>query len=375
MEESQAKKSQPSAKPESKESATDVLHFEKWISSLGERKATDLHLLVGNVPSIRIDAKIQPLMDEEIITAERLERIVEHLLSEDELKSFQEKKQLVISRTLKKSMRFRIHFYFSRGYAGLSLRHLQDAFIPISELPNSMLLKETAGSKQGLYVVSGPFDSGKTSTVRSLISEINQTQAKYIITLESPIEYIIASDKSVVVQREIGKDIQSFEKGLTGLHDEDLDVLVVGELEEPGVLEQILEIASSGRLVIAITSGNHIVSVLEHLRDLAAEEDRARILHLLADVLIGISAQVLLPKVGGGRYLVVSNMIATNPIKSLIHEGKFDQIPNIMQTSGESGMMTMDKALTEAVRQGIVIMQDAKEHAIDINQFNVLVAH
>jgi twitching motility protein PilT len=358
-----------------KESATDILHFEKWLSVLGEKKATDIHLLVGNVPSLRIDGIIAPLMEEEVLTSERLERIVEQLLSETELETFKKNHQLVISKTLKKSMRFRIHLFYSRGYIGISLRHLPNEAIQIAQLPNAALLTQVSLSTHGLYLVAGPFDSGKTSTVRSIITEINQKQSKYIVTLESPIEYLIPSDKSVVVQREIGKDTKSYEQGLASLHDEDVNVVVVGDINEADVLERVLELASAGRLVIATTTGNHLVAVLEHIRDLVEVGGRERIMHLLGDVLIGVSTQLLLPKVGGGRTLITSNMVATHPIKSLIREGKFGQIPNVMQTSGGDGMITMDKALSEGIKQGVITLQDAKEHATDINQFNVLVAH
>lgn len=369
-----AAESNPSAKKD-QQSATDILYFEKWLSVLGERKATDLHLSVGNVPMIRIDGNITPLIDEDIVTQERLEMIADNLLNGAEKIILEKNKQIVLSRTLKKVMRFRIHIFYSRGFLCLSLRHLPDQLLDLNSFPNAKILLGAISSTQGLFIISGTFDSGKTSTIRSMISDINRTQQKYIVTLEQPVEYLIASDKSVVVQRGIGIDVPSFSKALDELHDQDVDVVVVGAIESAEVLEKALSLANSGRQVFAVISAKHIVSVLEILRDLAPEEDRPRILHLLGDVLLGITTQLLLPKVGGGRTLIASNMLATIPIKSLIYDGKFSQIPNIMQTSGELGMATLDKALAEAVKRREITLKDGQENAVDINQFNILVAH
>jgi len=358
-----------------KQSATDMLYFEKWLSILGERKATDLHLSVGNVPMLRLDGNINPLIEEDVVTTERIQMIVEHLLSEQEKIILEKEKQIILSRTLKKVMRFRIHIFYARGFLCMSLRNLPNSFPSLEEFPNAQVLLNIISSTQGLFIISGPFDSGKTTTARSMISEINKTQEKYIATLELPIEYLIPSEKSVVVQRGIGIDVKSFSDGLDEMHDHDVDVVVVSAIESAEVLEKAILMANSGRLVIAIISAKHVVSVLETLRDLVPEEDRIRILHLLGDALLGISNQLLLQKVGGGRTLVVSSMVSTTPIKSLIYDGKFDQIPNIMQTSIEQGMITTDKALSVAVKKGEISLKDAQENAVDKNQFNILVSH
>jgi twitching motility protein PilT len=358
-----------------KESATNTLHFEKWLGELGARRATDLHMTVGNVPALRIDGKITPLANEGVITVESMQNIVETLLNDAEAALLTRERQLVISKTLKKVMRFRIHIFYSRGFLALSLRHLPNEPVPLKNLPHAELLQNITSASQGLYIVAGPFDSGKSTTIRSLVSEINKTQAKYIVTLEEPIEYLIPSNTSVVVQREIGRDVPSFVDGLASLSDEDVNVVMISAIHDGAVLEHATQLAGSGRLVIAAGRGRDVVMVLEELRDLCDQEDRARILHQLADTLLGISVQLLLPKVGGSRTLLTSNLIVTHPIASLIREGTFEQIPNVMQTSREAGMVTMDKALVEAVKQGSVALKDAQEHAIDINQFNVLVSH
>lgn len=357
------------------ESATDILHFEKWLALLGERKATDLHLSVGTVPALRIDGAVTPLLDEGVITDERMERIVEYLLAPEELERLAAGRELLASKTLKKSMRFRIHLFYSRGFLGISMRHVPDTVTPLASLPHAAILAPLVSATQGLFIISGPFDSGRTATVRSILNEINQSRPAYIVTLESPIEYVLPSDKSVVVQREVGSDVATYAEGIAALNEEDADIVALGAIPDGKALEGALLLATSGRLVIAVTEGNHTVAVLERLRDLAPEGGRSRILHELSDALIGITTQLLLPKVGGGRALVVSAMLATHPIKALVREGKFDQIPNIMQTSGREGMVTTDKALVLAVQSGTVALADAKEYAVDINQFNVLASH
>jgi len=356
-------------------SATDILYFEKWLSSLGEKKATDMHLTVGNVPMLRIGDKISPLMNEDIITAERLQSIVEHLLSKNELDNLLKNKQIIISITLKKVMRFRIHISYSRGFLVLSLRHLSSEIRTFEELGLPQMIKDFTTVDQGLCIIGGPFDSGRTTTIRAILSEINKTQEKYIITLEEPIEYIIPSDKSIVVQREIGKDVKDFETALAAIKDEDVNIVAVSSIKSPAALEHIIDIANTGRLVFAAIDGRYSVSILEELKNLFPKEKQTQMLNLISDTLLGINIQLLLPRVGGGRILITESLRATHPIKALIKEDKFSQIPNIMQTSAQEGMVNMDKALATAVKSGKIKLEDAKDHAIDIAQFNLLVSH
>ena len=274
MPEEEKKVDQTTIKKEDKPvSATDILYFEKWISSLGEKKATDIHLTVGNVPILRIGDKMSPLMGEDIITAERLQSIVEHLLSKNELEKLTKNKQLVISRTLKKIMRFRIHISYSRGFLVLSLRQLSNEVKTFEELGLSQMIKNFTTAEQGLCIIGGPFDSGRTTTVRAIISEINKTQEKYIVTLEEPIEYIIPSDKSIVVQREIGKDIKDFETALEAIKDEDVDIVVVGSVKSAQVLESVIDIANTGRLVFATMDGRYATSILGEIKNFFPEEE------------------------------------------------------------------------------------------------------
>jgi len=368
---------QPEAKStETKQgSATDILHFEKWLATLGERKATDLHLIAGNVPMIRIDSNIVPLTEENILTVEMVQSIIEHLFSDAEQKQFIKCRNYLKSATLKKIMRFRVHAFYSRGFPGISLRHLPSESKTLAELGMPEIVKEFYSAEQGLYIVAGPFDSGRTTTVKSIISEINHTQSKYIVMLEHPIEYIIPSDKSVIVQREIGRDVESITKGIESIRDEDVDIVVVSSLDDAQTVDEVLQFVGTGRLVIAISEGRHSLGVMENIRDMFSEENRQRILHMLGDSLLGITVQQLLPRVGGGRELVTEVLRATHPIKSLIRENKLSQLPNVIQTSRLDGMRNMDQALAEAVKAGAIGLRDAQSHAVDLNQFNLLVSH
>ena len=357
------------------DSPTDILHFEKWLGVLGERNGTDLHLTVGNAPLLRLDGQIVPLLEEEILTPERMDAIMAHLFSEAELAEFKAKKELIASLTLKKIMRFRAHAFISRGFPSLSLRYVSAAERTAEELGIPAAVMALTDSGGGLLIITGPFDSGKTTTVKTLLSKINHSQAKYIITFEKPIEYLLPSDKAAIIQREVGRDVADYASGLAALAEEDVNVVVVGALPDAATAEQVLQLANSGRLVILVGSNRQAIGALEQIRDLYGEADRARALNLLGDALLGIVAQILLPKVGGGRVLVSEVLLATNPVKSLIRDNKLAQIKNIMQTSRAAGMITLDNALASASKAGLVSLQDAKEHAIDPNQFTILVSH
>ncbi|MDP1709772.1 MAG: ATPase, T2SS/T4P/T4SS family [Candidatus Komeilibacteria bacterium] len=358
-----------------KDSPTDILHFEKWLGILGERKATDLHLAAGNVPLLRVDGAIIPLLDEEILTPERLERIATHLLSETEIKQLQDTKEVVTSRTLKKAMRFRLHAFYSRGFITISLRHVSSLDLSPSELGLPAAVLAMAKASQGLLIITGPFDAGKTTTIKTILSDINRTQAKYIITFERPIEYLIPSDKSVVVQREVGRDTSDFATGLDSLAEEDVNIVVVGAVDDAATAEHVLRLATTGRLVIMAATSRQSVGAIEKIRDLFVGSDQNRILNLLADSLVGVVAQILLPKVGGGRTLVAEILQGTNPVKSLIRDNKLVQIRNLMLTARQEGMLTMDKSLADAVKAGRVSLQDAREQAIDPTQFSMLISH
>lgn len=358
-----------------KDSPTDILHFEKWLGILGEKKATDLHLAAGNVPLLRVDGNIEPLLGEEILTPERLERIVNYLLSEEEIKKLHDNKEVVTSCTLKKIMRFRLHVFYSRGFITLSLRYITSENLSPSELGLPLATMTMAKSNQGLLIITGPFDGGKTTTVKTILSEINNSQTKYIITFERPIEYLIPGDRSVVVQREVGRDTADFANGLSALEEEDVDVVVVGAVEDPATAEHVLRLANSGRLVIMVATSRTTIGALENMRDLFSGAEQSRILNLLADCLVGVAAQVLLPKIGGGRTLVSEILQATNPIKSLIRDNKLAQIRNIMLTARQDGMITMDRSLVEAVKDRRITLEDARDHAIDSTQFMMLISH
>jgi len=356
-------------------STTDIIEFEKWLNMLGERKGSDIHLTVGNVPMIRVQGNITPMVDEDILTPERIERILDYILTEEESKRFAADREIIMGKTLKKVMRFRVHAFYSRGYVALSFRRLPSEEYSLEALGLPDVVRVFLTAAQGLILVTGPFDSGKTTTARSMISKINHEQARYIATLEAPIEYIIPSDKSVVVQREVLRDVKDFPTGLDALTEEDVDIVLVSEFDSSELVLRAITLAQSGRLVIAIARSRHSVALLQEIRDLFPEEEHARILTMLSESLIGIVAQLLLPKVGGGRTLLTEILNVTHPTASLIRDNKIGQIPNIMQTSRQDGMITMDKALAEAVRAGSVTIEDAKKHAIDQSQFNMLVSH
>ncbi len=357
------------------DSPTDIIHFEKWLGILGERRASDLHLTVGNVPLLRLDGEITPLLDEDIITAERLERITSYLLSEEELAELRQNKEIILSRTLKKIMRFRTHIFYSHGFLALSMRYLPAVDFDFVQLGIPHEVAELTQAVSGLIIITGPFDAGKTTTMHTFLSAINNAAAKYIITLEKPVEYLLPSAKGAVIQREVGRDVKDFTSGLAALQDEDVDVVAVSAIDNPAEIEQLLALANSGRLVLAVGNARHAIGALEQWRDAMPEQDRPRLLGLMSEALLAVVGQALLPKVGGGRILISEILRATNPVKSLVREDKLRAIASIMQTSRQEGMITLDRALADAVKSGQVTMESARAHAIDPNQFNILVSH
>ena len=348
------------------------LLMDKILSTVAEQKASDLHLSVGSPPVIRLDDKLITLENENIITKDFIQEFVDDLLDKDQKKTLAEKKEIVLAYQFQKRSRFRINIFFQKGVLAVYFRLIGDTIIPLQKLGLPNTLQQFAQLPKGLVVASGSFGSGKTSTSASIIDYVNQTTSSYILTIEEPIEYSFQNKKSIIEQREVGRDTISFEQALSTITQEDVDLLFISELSTKKIIKDVLNIAASGRLVIANIEADTIIKTLESIIYNFPSNEQQQIREQLSQNLAGIVCQRLVPKIGGGQIAVAEIMTSTPPIQSLIKEGSLYQINNIIQTSREEGMVSLDWSLAELIKANQISLEDALKNASDPQQLKYM---
>jgi len=344
----------------------------KYLDYAIEGKASDLHLTVGIPATVRIDGRLIPIPDAPVCTNVKIKEFISSFTPPEMIKRFEEKRELDFSFGYK-DMRFRVNVYYQKGCEAVSLRLIPKQIKSIKELGLPPILEKFTEHSQGFVVLSGPTGSGKSTTLAALIDGINETQRKHIITIEDPIEYVFEHKKSIISQREIGPDTDSFATALRSALREDPDVVLVGEMRDLETIEAALTIAETGHLVFATLHTNSAAQTADRMISVFPSHLRQQVSSQLASVLLGVVSQRLIPKVNGGRVMAAEIMIANSAIKSLIREGKSYQIPNVIQTSAAEGMISLDKVLAEYVSRGDITLEDALTWAQDPKSFKMMV--
>jgi len=338
---------------------SDTLLINNILSKASERKATDVHLVAGSSPVIRVDGRLVTLTDEPIMTPDTLSNVAASFLSEEAMEELTREKEIVAVYTWANRARFRIRVFYQKGFIALSLRWIPPYIRSPKDLGIPTAIVQLLNAESGLLIITGPFGSGRSTTAASLLETINQNRGYHVQTLEKPIEYLFSNDQSVVEQREVGRDVTSFHKGLHDMIDEDVDVVYLAAMYEQGLEELVLRLAEGGKLVIAIMDAENVVSSLERFVSNISPDKRSWGQDLLSEVLLGISAHRLLPRVGGGLSLATEVLTMTAATRASIKENKYGQLANIMQTSREEGMVTLQKSLQDLVKVGEISQQDA----------------
>lgn len=327
--------------------------------------ASDLHVSVGIPPKCRVNGELVNLTKERIMPPDS-KALVEQMIPGRLVERFNRDGEVDFSYAIRGVGRFRVNIFKQRGTLSFVIR-LVNTEIPTPEslgLPESVL--DLTTKKRGLVLVTGPTGSGKSTTLASLINIINQKYSKHIITLEDPIEYLHSHAKSVVNQREIGIDTQSYAAALRSALREDPDVILVGEMRDLDTIATAITAAETGHLVFSTLHTIGAVPTVERIIDVFPTHQQAQIRVQLATLLEAIISQQLLPTADRrGRVAAFEIMYANSAIRNLIREAKPHQIPSIIQTSRQMGMMTMDDALFELYRMRKITREDALLFAQD----------
>jgi len=333
------------------------------LEEMMKRDASDLHLVGGVPPILRVDGDLT-MLKEKTLQPEDVKSLVFSVISAEKIAEFEKTRELDFSFGVDGVGRFRVNVHFQRGTLAAALRRIPDRVPSLSELNLPETLHELALRRRGFILMTGPAGCGKSTTQASMVRIINENRFAHIITLEDPIEYLHYHNKSVIEQREVGSDTFSFAESLKRCLRQDPDVILVGEMRDPETIATAVTAAETGHLVFATLHTPDAPGSIDRIVDVFPAHQQPQIRSQLSSILQAIIAQLLLPKKdGGGRVPAVEILIANSAVRNLVRTGKTHQLPTVMETGTQLGMQTMDQALKELVIKDVVSYETAVARA------------
>lgn len=329
-----------------------MMSIQQLLETVIKKDASDLHLVVGQPPMYRVDGDLTAIPGEEILTLEAAQTLIFDLLTSEQKELILVNKELDFSFGLGDVARFRVNAYYQKGYLSASLRLIPSNIKTVEELQLPKSLHNFAKMRQGFVLVTGPTGHGKSTTLASIINEINLDNPMHILTIEDPIEYVYPRGRALVSQRELHLDTHSWDIALRSALREDPNVVLVGEMRDYETIAAALTIAETGHLVFATLHTNSASQTIDRIVDVFPENQQEQVRIQLSNTLAGIVSQRLMPALGGGRVPAVEILIGTPAIRNLIREGKTHQIDSALQTSSEQGMVTLDASLATLIKAG-----------------------
>jgi twitching motility protein PilT len=333
--------------------------IKNYLRVVAQENASDLHLVVGRYPTIRLDGKLYPLTQENILTPEDTKMLSDVILSDDKKKELETDGQVDFSYNFEDKARFRTNVFFQKGSISVAMRLITQRIKTLEELGVPKILYDFARHSQGMLLVTGPVGHGKSTTLAALVDYINHNEEKHIITIEDPIEYVYTQDRCIINQREIGEDAHSFKDALRAVFREDANVVLIGEMRDLETISTAMTAAETGHLIFATLHTNDSSQTIDRIIDIFPAHQQNQVRLQLASVLLGVVSQRLIPKIGGGRVPAVEIMIKNHAVENLIRENKTYQIDSVIETSLRDGMSSLDKALADLVHQGMITVDDA----------------
>jgi twitching motility protein PilT len=352
-----------------------TLSIDTLLEQMVTQNASDLHVTVGAPPAIRVRGHIQPLASAAPLSADDLQQLIYRILSSEQQKHLEIKRQLDLSYSIPGLARFRVNVYHQRGTIGAAFRLIPHELKTLEELGLPPSLHQLTEKPRGLVLVTGPTGSGKSTTLAAMIDEINRTRRQHILTIEDPIEFLHRHKGCIVNQREIGPDAVSFAEALRGALRQDPDVILLGEMRDLETIGTALTAAETGHLVFGTVHTQSAPSTIDRLIDVfpAAQQEQIRI--QIAATLQGVVTQTLLPTADGrGRAPSIEILLPDDAVRNLIRQAKVEQIYSVMQTSTGRGMQTMEQSLLELVLRGMITTEIALGASSRPDQLNGLLA-
>jgi twitching motility protein PilT len=333
--------------------------IEPWLQILWDQEGSDLLLSAGSPPRIRVDGKLRPVEGVQVLTGHEIDRIARPLLNPEQESVFEEHLDVDFSFSWGDKARLRGSLFTQRGQSALALRIIPAHIPSFEDLRLPKAASWVAQLPRGFVLVTGPTGSGKSTTLASIIDQINETRSLHILTIEDPVEYVHNHKQSAVSQREVGLDSPSFDRALRSALREDPDVLLIGEMRDIESIQIALTMAETGHLVFGTLHTNDAPQAVDRIVDVfpAWRQEQTRV--QLGASLAAVIAQRLVPKIGGGMVAAFEVLIATNPVRNLIRENRSNQLQNVMMTNSKEGMQTLESSLVELIADGTVSYEDA----------------
>ncbi len=326
-------------------------------------KASDLHLVAGSEPQVRIDGKLVPL-NLPMLTGDEIQNLCYTLLTDKQKKEFEENFELDFAFSVPNVGRFRANYYKTLDQIAAAFRIIPEDIPSIDELGQPPIFKEIIKREKGLILVTGPTGSGKSTTLAAMLNEINENENKHIITIEDPVEFVHKNKKSLFSHREIGLDTKSYATALKYALREDPDVILIGEMRDQETIKAALTAAETGHLVFGTLHTNSAPQTINRIIDVFSGDEQPQIRAQLSTSLVAVISQALLPKIGGGRIAVHEILINNPAIANLIRENKIHQIYSQMQLNQQqTGMQTQTKVLQKLLLQKVIDKDTALKYS------------
>lgn len=345
------------------------LRIELLLEEVIRRKASDLHLQISLPPMLRVDGKLTPIADYDPLNEEMVEQLIFAILDDDQKQILLKDKEFDFSFAFGDLARFRVNAFHERGNLAAALRLIPNNISSIEELQLPAIVNNFTKYPRGLVLVTGPTGSGKSTTLAAMIDKINSERSDHIITIEDPIEFTHKSKRSVVVQREVHYDTYSFSAALRSSLRQDPDVVLIGEMRDLETIAAAITIAETGHLVFATLHTNSAAQSIDRMIDVFPPHQQPQIRAQLANILMAICSQRLIPAIGGGRIAAAEILVANPAVRNIIREGKSHQLDAVIQTGADVGMQSMDKTLVGLVQAGTITYDEARNYAVDLDEF------
>ena len=323
------------------------------------KNASDVHISVGHHPILRINGNLQSLKEKELITSEDSREIAMAMMSEKQKDIFLQNYEVDFSYSYEDKARLRVNIFMQLGEVSCAMRIIPREIKTLDDLEMPAVTYSFCDSNQGFVLVTGPTGHGKSTTLAAMINQINKTRFCHIITIEDPIEYIFEDDKSLIDQREIGKDATTFASALRSAFRQDPDVIMVGEMRDSETITMAITAAETGHLVFSTLHTNSASQTIHRVIDSFPPEQQGQIRAQLSTSLGGVISKRLIPGVNGGIVPAYEIMIMNSAIANLIRENRIHEIDRVIETSAEDGMISMNKALLNLVKQGKISIKNA----------------
>ncbi|WKZ28591.1 MAG: PilT/PilU family type 4a pilus ATPase [Patescibacteria group bacterium] len=340
-----------------------MLTAQSLFGAAAEKNASDLHLIVGHRPVLRISGELYDLDKEEVLTEASMEKILSQIVTPQQMERFRIEKELDLAYA-NEGVRFRVNLSWERGHISLAARTIPQIIPTMDQLELPPVVQGFTELSHGLILVTGPTSAGKSTTLAAMIDDINAKRRLNIITLEDPVEFLFDAKQSIIRQRQLESDMVSFAEGLKHVLRQDPDVVMVGEMRDLDTIATTLTLAETGHLVFATLHTFSAPQTVSRIIDVFPPHQQTQIRLQLAMTLRGVISQQLLPRLGGGLVATREILVNTPACANLIRENKVEQIKNVIQTGAAIGMTSYAQDLKRLVKDGLLAEEVAENYLL-----------